>query len=113
MVAVAIIFPITILCASQGKSTKLKGSLLLLGSASYPMYVLHEPAGEIMEFLFKSIVEPFAPISGIVFVFVLVAVSVWLEKYYEIPLRRKFSNYIFTKASSLKSPPSRPTSLAA
>lgn len=90
------IFPFFVLCASQGKTTKLQGVLLMLGSASYPIYVLHKPIGEFFAFLFKSHVGFFAPFSGILLTLFLIVVSLWVEKYYDIPLRRWISGRIFT-----------------
>jgi peptidoglycan/LPS O-acetylase OafA/YrhL len=95
--SVAIIFPIAVLCASQGKSSRLQGLLLMLGSVSYPIYVLHAPVGEIVALLFRNIVESFAPFSGVIFVLILTTLSVWIERYYDIPLRKLLSNYVFKR----------------
>ncbi len=96
-ISVAVIFPIAVLAASHGKSTKLQGLLVMLGAASYPVYVLHIPVGEILAYPIKRTVQTFAPISGVVLVVILIVLSVWLEKYYDIPLRKRISNYFFKK----------------
>jgi peptidoglycan/LPS O-acetylase OafA/YrhL len=101
VLTVVIIFPIAVLCASQGKSKKLQGLLLMLGSASYPIYVLHLPVARILFFQFKGAVVAFAPISGFVLLFILITISIWVEKYYDIPLRRWISNYAFVKGKLL------------
>lgn len=97
VISVAIIFPVAVLAASQGKGIKLQGLLVMLGSASYPVYVLHIPIGEILAYPIKGTIHTFAPLSGVVLVLILIALSVWLEKYYDIPLRKRISNYFFKK----------------
>lgn len=97
VLTVLFIFPFFVICASQGKTTKLQSVLLILGSASYPIYVLHKPVSELFAFIFKTHVGTFAPISGILLTLALIAISVYLEKYYDIPLRRWISNRAFMK----------------
>lgn len=94
---VVIVFPIALLCASQGNESKLQHFLLVLGSASYPIYVLHIPVGIILSSIFRDYVGMFAPISGIVLVFILIVLSVLVEKFYDIPLRRWISNRVLKK----------------
>jgi peptidoglycan/LPS O-acetylase OafA/YrhL len=69
----------------------------MLGSASYPIYVLHEPVGAILTYLSKGLVTKFAPFSGIVLVFILISISVWAERYYDIPVRRRITNFFSNK----------------
>lgn len=95
VISVGVVFPIAVLCASQGKSTRLQSTLVLLGSASYPIYVLHVPFVEILSSTIAGKVEAIAPVSGIILVTFLIALSVWIEKNYDIPFRRKLSSYIF------------------
>ncbi len=97
LISVVIIFPMAVLAASHGKSMKLQGLLVMLGSASYPIYVLHIPIGGILAYPIKGAVQTFAPISGVILVLILFALSLWLEKYYDIPLRKRISNYFFRK----------------
>ena len=94
---VSFIFPFFVLCSSQGIPTKLQGTLLTLGSASYPIYLLHVPASQIFAFTFKSYVNALAPISGILLTFSLILISLWVEKNFDIPLRRWMSNKLFPK----------------
>lgn len=94
---VVVIFPVALLCASQGNISRVQKLLLLLGSASYPIYVLHTPVSIIFSSLFKSYIGALAPLSGIVLVIILIALSVWVEKIYDIPLRRWMSNRILKK----------------
>lgn len=90
-VSVTAVFPFLVIYASQGKTTRLQSLLLILGSASYPIYVLHKPFGEIFGFIFKSSVGLYAPISGFLFTLVLIVISVLIEKHFDIPLRKRMS----------------------
>ncbi len=96
VLAVLFLIPFFVLCATQGKTTKLQNICLMLGSASYPIYVLHMPVGELLQFLFGSHVATFASFSGILLVLLLISTSLWVEKFYDIPLRRWISNRLFT-----------------
>ncbi|MBI3230257.1 MAG: acyltransferase, partial [Burkholderiales bacterium] len=60
----------------------------ILGSASYPMYVLHLPLAQMAHFVARNRVEQFAPLSGILLVIFLLWISLLVEKEYDIPLRR-------------------------
>lgn len=100
MVAVVLVFPICVLCASQGKTTKLQGVLLTLGSASYPIYVLHKPVSELVFFLFRTSVKEYAPLSGVVLTLTLIAISIGVEKFYDIPLRRWISKKLWAQSAS-------------
>ena len=94
---VVVIFPIAVIFASQGKNTRLEKYFLILGSASYPVYVLHKPIGELFSKLIHGKEHEFAPVSGLILVLVLVAFSVWFEKKYDIPIRKYISNYFFNR----------------
>jgi len=94
---VAVVFPLCVLCASQGKSTRLDKVLLMLGSASYPIYVFHVPASGLLAGLLKDNVETWAPYSGIILVVALVTLSILVEKFYDIPLRRWVSSFVYMK----------------
>jgi peptidoglycan/LPS O-acetylase OafA/YrhL len=89
--AVCVLFPIAVLIASNGRRTVWERTLLMLGSASYPIYVLHLPVGVLFHEIFGSRIEHYAPWSGYAFTACLVALSIQLEKYYDIPVRRWLS----------------------
>jgi peptidoglycan/LPS O-acetylase OafA/YrhL len=91
LLAVCVLFPIAVLIASNSRRTGWERILLMLGSASYPVYVLHLPMGVLVRQIFGSRVEHYAPWSGYVFAAFLVALSIQLEKYYDIPVRRWLS----------------------
>jgi peptidoglycan/LPS O-acetylase OafA/YrhL len=92
LLCVGVIFPLCVLVAARNSTTApvLEGILLALGSASYPIYVLHVPVSKIVLYAWPGL-DAYAPISGVVFVFGLIAASVWLEKFYDIPVRRRLS----------------------
>ncbi len=94
LLSVSFIFPILILCAAkvQTKNLKSENTLLMLGSASYPIYVLHIPIAGIFLFIFKSNVGSFAPLSGIVLLIFMTWMSLLIEKYYDIPFRKWLSD---------------------
>ena len=94
---VTIVFPVLVLIASKDSTTKLQSTLLTLGAASYPMYVLHKPIGEILNYGLHGIMSAYAPVSGIIFVFILVLLSVLIEKQYDIPTRRWISKRVLKK----------------
>ena len=86
------IFPFLVVLASQGENKKLEYTLLILGSASYAIYVLHAPVGQLISIILKDNIGSNAPISGIVLILFLITFYVFLEKQYDIPIRRYLSN---------------------
>ncbi|UTY55798.1 acyltransferase [Massilia sp. erpn] len=91
LLAVLIVFPAAVLLAALPGRSRLQGGLLALGSASYPLYVLHIPLGMLASALLKKWGAKLAPFSGISFVAVLILLSLLLEKRADIPLRRWLS----------------------
>jgi peptidoglycan/LPS O-acetylase OafA/YrhL len=85
---VVVIFPVMVLFASKPSETKLAGLLEVLGSASYPIYVFHRPVAELITHEIGPFVGRHAPFSGLVLLTLLVAFSVLLERYVDIPIRR-------------------------
>ena len=63
-------------------------------TASYPVYVLHKPIAGFISPIFKK-VPLSAPLTGVLFVIILIAISLFIEKFYDIPLRRKLTSIIF------------------
>jgi peptidoglycan/LPS O-acetylase OafA/YrhL len=86
--AVALVFPLSILFASRPLSSRFEGLLLTLGSASYPIYVFHRPVGILITRAAGAVVNRHAPFSGVTLVIFLVFFSVWLERRIDIPVRR-------------------------
>jgi peptidoglycan/LPS O-acetylase OafA/YrhL len=91
IICVCCIFPLCVIVGSRNAATSFEGVLLTLGVASYPVYVLHAPVGKAILLAWPGLVA-YAPLSGVFFVAVLIAASVWLERVYDIPLRRRLSN---------------------
>lgn len=91
MLSVCVLFPIAVLIAANSRRSALERMLLWLGSASYPIYVLHKPVGELIQHIFGARVERYAPWSGCLLAAFLVTLSILLEKYYDIPVRRWLS----------------------
>ncbi len=88
IISVIILFPILITIAASGRNTKGEKLLSSLGSASYPVYVLHLPLGLLFIDLSNkySLFSP--PISGLIFVLLIVFLSLALEKFFDLPIRR-------------------------
>lgn len=97
ILSVSVFFPICILVASQGAVTKFQRLLLILGITSYPMYVLHIPLGELFSYVIQGRIDVYTPGSGIIFVIFLIAFSMWIEKWYDIPLRSWLSDNIIRR----------------
>ncbi len=89
--AVTGVFPLMILFASQPAKTRLAGVLEILGAASYPIYVFHRPIGELLIRMLGPFVGRHAPFSGVLLVLLLVAFSIVLERYVDIPTRQRLS----------------------
>lgn len=86
LLAVLVIFPLSVLIASHAVPTRLEKGLLILGSASYPIYVLHQPMSDWFREQFSHL--SFAPLNGIFFTLVLILLSLGIEKFYDLPVRR-------------------------
>ncbi|NTV45159.1 MAG: acyltransferase [Chlorobiales bacterium] len=101
MVLVFFVLPILVICAAQGASQRTEKVLLLLGAASYPMYVLHIPLGEVVSmsysYFLNGRVENHAPFSGIILVVILIIVSVLVDKHFDSPVRRWLSGKLIKR----------------
>ncbi len=106
MLSVTLVFPVIVLLAAQNHHSRLLWLMLMLGSASYPIYVLHVPIAGTVAFacraLFGQGVDQFAPLSGIVLASTLVTISIWIEKYYDIPFRKWLSQRILASGKAGK-----------
>ncbi|WP_374599950.1 acyltransferase family protein [Niveibacterium sp.] len=91
LAAVCLLFPLAVLSMSRDSATRFDRGLLALGAASYPMYVLHAPVGELVQHLAPTMITTFAPYSGVVFVALFVPLAVWLERRIDVPLRRSLT----------------------
>lgn len=82
------LFPVLILAASRYTGGKAQGIAIVLGAASYPIYVLHQQVGLIFQSFTGSLVRNTAPWSGFLFVAALIVLSLVLEKVFDLPVRR-------------------------
>ncbi|CAH2602182.1 Acyltransferase [Rhodovastum atsumiense] len=87
VICVCLIFPACVLIGARRPTSTGETILLALGSASYPIYVLHVPIAKMMSPVWES-VDAFAPYGGILFIVLLVMLSVGLERIYDVPVRR-------------------------
>lgn len=87
MALILVFFPIAVL-ASQGHSSRYEKHLLILGRVSYPLYVLHWPIANLLLSVAGYSIYKHAPISGFVLIFLLIGVSLIVERYYEVPVRK-------------------------
>jgi peptidoglycan/LPS O-acetylase OafA/YrhL len=90
--AVALVFPLSILFASQPSSTRFESLLLALGSASYPIYVFHRPVSALITRAAGATVSRYAPLTGVLLVIFLFVFSVCLERWVDIPVRRRLTD---------------------
>jgi peptidoglycan/LPS O-acetylase OafA/YrhL len=95
VMSVALLFPMAVLVASCGVPGRAQGVMLALGSASYPIYVLHKPIADLLTPRLGGLTTSFAPASGVLLLMALFAFSVWVEKIYDIPIRRWLSGMAF------------------
>jgi peptidoglycan/LPS O-acetylase OafA/YrhL len=91
LAAVFVAFPLLVLFSTRGAAGRFEPILLVLGAASYPMYVLHVPLGEALAYVAGPGVAKFAPFSGAAFVLALVGVALMVERVYDLPVRRWLS----------------------
>jgi peptidoglycan/LPS O-acetylase OafA/YrhL len=71
--------------------------MLFLGSASYPVYVMHEPLGKLILMTTDGYAATLAPYSGWLFLLLLVPLASLLETKVDEPLRRWLSRSLLRK----------------
>jgi len=96
--ALLLVFPLcVILAASTSCGQSSTRIMLFLGSASYPLYVLHEPIGKLVLLATNGNAAAYAPYSGWLLMLLLVPLSSFLENRIDTPIRRKLSRRLFRK----------------
>lgn len=85
---VFVVFPLGVVAASRPVNARFAKVLGWLGSASYPVYVLHVPLYSLIAFVGKGREQAYAPAIGLVFVVALILGSVVLEERFDVPVRR-------------------------
>ncbi len=83
------LFPILLMIMARKNPARGNRLLLILGAASYPIYVLHEPIADMILIPFEKLATDFSIYSGIILTVFLIIFSVLFEKYIDKPVRRK------------------------
>lgn len=91
IISVTIIFPIFVLFSTNSSGRKDVKILSILGSASYPVYVFHVPVYAFFLMFSGGLGRNYAPYTGIAFIIFMVFLSVVVERYYDVPIRRWIS----------------------
>lgn len=91
IVAITLVFPVCVYWGAIPDREKKHHLLQALGSASYPLYVLHVPFAYFLAGFFGKEITTYAPFSGVVFATALILLSIASEKIYDIPVRRWLS----------------------
>jgi len=97
IILVTTIIPFSVMVASKNNPTRFEGILLLLGMASYPIYILQVPISEVISYLLHYTVKSYAPAAGLILIFMLITLSYYVDKLYDSPLR-KHLNRIYIKS---------------
>lgn len=86
---ITVVFPACVALGGQRSTGRSDAVLLLLGAASYPVYVLHKPLGDLVKLGFDTAaIKSAAPWAGLLFVVLLTATAIVLERIYDLPVRR-------------------------
>ncbi|WP_332854340.1 acyltransferase family protein [Duganella sp. S19_KUP01_CR8] len=88
LLALALVFPACVLVAARGQGGRGATVLAMLGAASYPMYVLHQPLAQVLSHPLAHLPKPF---GGLVFLALLLGVSAFIELRVDTPVRRWLS----------------------
>ncbi|HEX4180342.1 MAG TPA: acyltransferase [Caulobacteraceae bacterium] len=115
LACVLVLFPALVsLAAASEPKTGAARVFAWLGAVSYPLYALHKPAGELLTLWVRHI-SPHsirAPWIGVVFLALLAAVSIPLERLYDRPLRRLLTG-LLDGAIGLTAGRAKPPTIAA
>jgi peptidoglycan/LPS O-acetylase OafA/YrhL len=88
------LFPMITLMCSAPIHARWSTLMLSLGAISYPLYVLHRVVARIIEQVVEKLAGPeiltqIAPFGGIALIAFLAVLCLWLEKVFDIPLRKR------------------------
>ncbi|MYM65281.1 acyltransferase family protein [Pseudoduganella sp. FT55W] len=103
--AIFVLFPLCVYWGAVPDGDKKYPVLQALGSASYPLYVLHVPLGYVFAVAFQPVFAKYAPFSGIAFALMLIALSIAVEKVYDIPVRRWLSSRLLARRKNYAATP--------
>ncbi|HJU99822.1 MAG TPA: acyltransferase [Burkholderiaceae bacterium] len=100
MAAIVLVFPLCVLVGAQRPATTgvLTQGLMLLGAASYPLYVMHRPVAQLLHGVLGHLPPP---LGGLVLTALVVMLSVWMERRLDIPLRRALTARLVQGAATV------------
>lgn len=95
-----ILFPVCVLWSAHrsGEVNAVSRVMLFLGSASYPLYVLHAPCGYFIAWAFKRFLPAHGLLIGVVFVVVMVLACAIFERRVDAPFRAWLSRRLSSRA---------------
>jgi peptidoglycan/LPS O-acetylase OafA/YrhL len=103
VLAVGLVFPAAIvLGASAPPTARLRPVFVLMGAASYPVYVLHVPALKLLERALGAEGGPLDALhvlAGVVFIVALLACALALDRWYDRPLRGALTGWLRRRAT--------------
>jgi peptidoglycan/LPS O-acetylase OafA/YrhL len=94
LVCVLVIFPAMVLAAACAQPTgpRLTRLFETLGAASYPLYALHKPLGEIVALALHQqapqVMQRWAVLTGAAYLLAVLGVCILIERYYDRPARQ-------------------------
>jgi peptidoglycan/LPS O-acetylase OafA/YrhL len=89
--AVFALFPLLVMAAARTEPKVGVRFMTVLGIASYPLYLLHPLFAEVFILWMPAAVRAYAPISGIALMLFMVALSLALERFIDLPTRKALS----------------------
>jgi peptidoglycan/LPS O-acetylase OafA/YrhL len=98
-IAVLFVFPAAVLLGAKVQpNARLLGLFAVLGTISYPIYLLHVPFTILLERLYwmatGARLETVQPWGGLALLVLLIAVALLASRYYDIPVRQRIANWL-------------------
>jgi len=89
LAAVFVVFPLAIALAAAREPAEgwQMRTMVALGIASYPIYLLHGPVGKVLDAALKPVPE-YARAGALAAAMALVLLSLWIERHLDIPARQ-------------------------
>lgn len=97
ILALFLVFPACVVLAATTTGDSLSKYMLFLGSASYPIYVLHEPLGKLIMIATNGAAANFAPYSGWLFAILITPLAFLLETRIDEPFRKWLSGKLMPR----------------
>jgi peptidoglycan/LPS O-acetylase OafA/YrhL len=91
LLSVFTIFPLAVATASHGNRSKYASIMIMLGTASYPLYVFHSPVSQIVGHWGGTVLNEWGAVKEVLLIGAIMLVGVWLEKHYDLPARHWLS----------------------